>query len=400
MNLIIASEMHFISTPDKNVWTQIAYSYKYWERYLNVFDFIYVVARIKNLLSIPIAHMKANGNKVSFISLPDYIGPIEFLFKFWHIAKKIKNIFSNESAYILRIPSPIGEIVSRELNQKHHPYGVEVVGDPFIAFAPGAVRIYFRPFFRWWLTRSQKHHCLQACATAYVTERALQVRYPSAPGKFSTHYSSIELPKEAFVKEAKNIKTVSLPIKCIFIGSLSQLYKAPDILIKAVAICIRDGLNLELIIIGDGKHRHELVELSNSLMLTKRIRFLGELPAGNAIREQLDKADIFILPSKTEGLPRSMIEAMARSLPCIGTNAGGISELLLKEDMVPIGDIQALARKIQEVANNRQLMARMAIRNLTKAKEYCDEYLQARRNIFYQVVKDETNKWLARQKNK
>ena len=84
----------------------------------------------------------------------------------------------------------------------------------------------------------------------------------------------------------------------ITVGSLNQLYKAPDVLLKAVAVCVGQGLDLQdLVLVGDGGHRQELVAQAASLGIGSRVRFAGELPAGPLVREQLDQADLFVLPS-------------------------------------------------------------------------------------------------------
>ena len=89
-----------------------------------------------------------------------------------------------------------------------------------------------------------------------------------------------------------------------------------------------------------------------------------------------------------------MVEAMARGLPCIGSTVGGIPELLPSEDLVPPGDVEALAGKIREVVSDPQRMARMSARNLHKAKEYREEVLGKRRSDFYRHVKEKTEAWL------
>jgi glycosyltransferase involved in cell wall biosynthesis len=184
----------------------------------------------------------------------------------------------------------------------------------------------------------------------------------------------------------------------IAVGSLAQLYKAPDILIDAVGLCLRAGLELNLVLVGEGKHRAELEARARAQGLSERVRFLGQLPAGKAVRAQLDQADLFVLPSKTEGVPKAMIEAMARGLPCIGSTVGGIPELLPPEDMVPPGDAVALAAKIRAVLTDPERMARMSARNLEKAQEYCEEILRQRRIAFYSYVREKTEEWLKTQK--
>jgi glycosyltransferase involved in cell wall biosynthesis len=174
------------------------------------------------------------------------------------------------------------------------------------------------------------------------------------------------------------------------VGTLAQLYKAPDVLIKAVGICLKNGLDVYLSIVGDGKHRGELENLAESLGLKERIAFLGQLKSGKPVRDELDKADLFILPSKGEGLPRAMIEAMARGLPCIGSSASGIPELLPAEDMVAAGNIAALAGKIQEVISSPARMAAMSERNLKKSRDYLNDLLQERRIGFFRELRQQT----------
>jgi glycosyltransferase involved in cell wall biosynthesis len=270
---------------------------------------------------------------------------------------------------------------------------VEVVGDPYDAYAPGSVKHPLRPALRWgvpWILRQQ---CSGACAVSYVTEHALQLRYPPAEGAFSTFYSSVELPDNVLVSAPRAANASLEQFTLISVGTLAQLYKAPDVLIRAIARCVEGGLDLTLIWIGDGKHRAELEVLAERLGLTRRVRFLGQLPAGEAIRSHLDKADIFVLPSYQEGVPRAMIEAMARGLPCIGSSVGGIPELLPSQDMVPAGDIEALTEKIAEVVSGPQRLARMSSRNLARASDYRETVLSRRRKEFYDYVERCTRMW-------
>jgi len=77
-------------------------------------------------------------------------------------------------------------------------------------------------------------------------------------------------------------------------------------------------------------------------------------------------------------------------LPCIGSTASGIPELLPADDLVPPEDVASLAKKISEVVQDPDRMTRMSSRNLEKSKEYKSELLQKRRIEFYQTVKEKT----------
>jgi glycosyltransferase involved in cell wall biosynthesis len=204
----------------------------------------------------------------------------------------------------------------------------------------------------------------------------------------------VELAKEDAVEPCRSESGKQRRIRLITVASLAQMYKAPDVLIRAVKQCIDAGFDISLQLVGDGKHRPELERLAAGLGLSDRVTFLGQLPAGAAIRTQLDQSDLFVLPSRCEGLPRAMVEAMARSLPCIGTAVGGIPELIPPEDMVQPGDVDGLARKIQQVLSSPSRMARMSARNLEKAREYREDVLSARRKAFFEHIRNVTARWL------
>ena len=164
-------------------------------------------------------------------------------------------------------------------------------------------------------------------------------------------------------------------------------------------MCIRDrckkrSIKLKLKIIGDGKFRSQLEGQAAQLGVNNSVKFLGKLPSGESVRDELLKADLFVLASHGEGLPRSMIEAMACSLPCIGSNASGIPELLHGDDLVAPGDAQALADKIEGIITNPERMRLMAQRNYKKSLEYKSDILMERRKKFYKVLRKRTGEWL------
>jgi glycosyltransferase involved in cell wall biosynthesis len=174
---------------------------------------------------------------------------------------------------------------------------------------------------------------------------------------------------------------------------MEVLYKAQDILIKACAMCVQRGMDLRLVLIGDGKIRKNLEILVKQNGMAERTTFSGQVAGEDQITRALDRADLFVLPSRTEGLPRAMIEAMARGLPCIGSAVGGIPELISSDSLVPPDDAPALAAKICEVLTDRQRMARMSKENLDRVADYSEDVLRGRRERFYSHLASETAKW-------
>ena len=418
MNVVITLEHRFLRTPDSAVWTPTTFAYPFWQRYLEVFDSVRVVARVRDVLSASAGWKRADGESVSFAAVPYYLGLEQFVIKAITVVRVVKTAVTPADAVIMRVPSHLANMLTPFLNKTRHPYGVEVVGDPYDVFAPGAVKHPLRPFFRWWFTRQLKRQCSHACGAAYVTQYALQRRYPPGRGALSTVHSSSQLTSESFVSHPREMpvfatyytdveltdkdyvalprttcEEIGRPFRLVSVASLAQLYKGIDILIDAVAICVRDGIDLSLTIVGDGKYRSELEKRATAHGLEQRVRFLGQLPAGAPVRAQLDAADLFVLPSRTEGLPKALIEAMARGLPCIGSAVGGVPELLPPEDLVPPNDARALASKITEVVNDPSRMARMSKRGLAKAREYHEDAVRERRLAFYRHVKETTERW-------
>ncbi|MHB8766645.1 MAG: glycosyltransferase family 4 protein [Deferrisomatales bacterium] len=335
--------------------------------------------------------MALPGVRIS--ALPHYIGPAQFCIRALSLREKLLDIAKSSEALIIRAPSTAANIITSTLTNSRRPFAVEVVGDPHSVFGGGAVRHPLRLLFRWWFARHLRRQCWAACAAAYVTEGVLQRRYPPGPYTYATWYSSVDLPRESLAA-APRAPAHDGVLRLVFVGSLEQHYKGLDVLLLAVRTLVGGGLDVRLCVLGDGRERPRLVALAGEFGLTDRVVFDGQVSPRAEVEARFDRADLLVMPSRTEGLPRAMIEAMARGLPCIGSSVGGIPELLPPEDLVPPGDAEALAKKIQEVLEDPARMARMSARNLEKAREYRDDVLAARRTAFYQVVRERTEAWL------
>lgn len=369
------------------------FSYLAWNAYLSVFDEIILCLRSKKESLEPVSGYEVTGNRVRAYILPYYEGPWQFIRKYFQLRKQIKHLIEYDmtSTIICRVPCPIGFITIGTL-QKGRPYGVEVIGDPWDAFSPLSVRHILRPIFRVYFAYKLRRACRKATAARYVTETFLQRRYPCYGLSISA--SDIVLDKKDFIQSPRKHHKKD-KYRLIYVGTLYQLYKGQDVLIKAVGKCAREGFNVYLDILGEGSYRKYLEELAKELGVCKRVRFHGMVNKDKVI-EMLDQADLFVLPSRTEGLPRAMIEAMARALPCIGSNVGGIPELLDPEDMVHPGDENALAEKIMETLSDPQRMNIMSYRNLEKSKKYRYEMLLKRRVEFLDYIKQKTEEWTRR----
>lgn len=401
MRVMLASDLRFVRTPDGNIYTQSTMHYKFLRRYLTVFDEVVVLARLKDVANPDSSKLvRANGASVRFYPVPYYVGSWQCLRRYFHVAAVVRKAVEQADAFILRGPGTIGSVLWHNLKKNEIPYGVEVITDPWDVFAPGNIKTLLRPFIRRIMSRKLVKQCRFASASAYITEFALQKRYP--PCGWSTYYSSVDLPDEAIIDNDGLLERFASlndavagrrPFKICHAGSMSTLYKGQHILLEAIAICREKGLDIHLVLLGDGKYRQYFAEKAEALGISQGVKFLGQLPPGEQVRGQIDASDLFVLPSLAEGQGRVLIEAMARAAPCIGSNIGGIPELLDAEDLVPPGDARALARKIEEVLSDRSRMEKMAQRNLKSAPKYRNSELDLRRKTFYKKLAEITGKW-------
>jgi glycosyltransferase involved in cell wall biosynthesis len=396
MTVVVTIEQRYDRTPDGRIWAPL-FQYSFWCRYLAVFEEVRVVARVRDVSAVPDDWRRADGDRVSFVALPYYLGPWQYLVRALKVMNAARNAIHPSDAVILRVDSQIAACMYPTLRRTTHPYGVEAVVDPYDVFSPGSFWHPLKWFFRWKFVRQMRQQCAGASAAAYVTKHALQTRYPPSPRAFSTYYSSVELSESAFVPGPRPLAETKKTFRVITVAALEDLRKGHDTLFDATARCLLNGLNVHLVLVGDGRNRRNLEACAARSGLGNRAEFRGQLnPA--AVRAELDRADLFVLPSRGEGLPRAAIEAMARGLPVIGSTVSGFPELLPSEHLVPPGDPVHLAKKIGDVLTSPERMACMSARNLIKAREYHEEVLFKRRVEFYQHLKEITEAWQEQQK--
>ncbi len=398
MRVMVAMEDRFVKTQNGNVYSDLV-DYAFLSRYLQVFNEVIVFARLSEVDQEQLDKPQANGPNVSFFPLPMYIGPWQYLVDCHELGVLAEQALAYADAFILRIPGTIATLLWKRLIKNKMPYGVEVRGDPWNVLSSRNVRSIFGPILRRKWRSNIRRQCHLANAAAYVTEYILQKQYP--PGDWSTHFSSIDLPVEAIADEQKlserflsldDVVSGRRPLRICHAGTMDALYKAQDVLIEAVSMCCNNGLRIELILLGDGRYFQYFVDKAKQYKIYQNVKFLGMLPPGEPVLNQLDLADIFVLPSITEGLPRVLIEAMAKGLPCIGTRVGGIPELLDSEQMVAPGNSRVLAEKIKLVIRDKDWLERMSRRNVKVARKYCIDILSCRRIAFYKKLMEETNR--------
>jgi len=129
---------------------------------------------------------------------------------------------------------------------------------------------------------------------------------------------------EYFTDPPKRTRSPNSLFRIIAVGRLEPV-KNLEMLILAFSKLLENFKQAELVLIGDGQLRSSLESLVLKLGIAKSVSFLG---FRNDVRQQLADADLYVLPSHSEGFGISIVEAMACSIPVLGTNVGGVEEII------------------------------------------------------------------------
>jgi glycosyltransferase involved in cell wall biosynthesis len=178
--------------------------------------------------------------------------------------------------------------------------------------------------------------------------------------------------KDIYPREQQNIikKTI------IFVGGLKPI-KGIDYLIKAMKIITEKSPDTNLLIVGDGTERKKLETLVRELNLQNSISFAGKV-TNEQIPKYMAQADVFVLPSLSEGFGIVVVEAMASGLPIVTTNVRGLPELVKNGENGFIAkpkDPKDLAEKIMLILENKDLRETIAKTNIIKAREYTWDHI-------------------------
>ena len=224
----------------------------------------------------------------------------------------------------------------------------------------------------------------------YVTNRFLQNRYPTN-GKHIGCSDVVIEENETSVCEKRKERFAHLKksdeIKIATIGGLGVSYKGQQYIIKALKTLIRHGWNYHYYLIGGGDKKY-LSRLASRLGIEKHIHFLGTLKHDD-INNCLINMDIYAQPSKQEGLPRSVVEAMNTAIPCIGSDIGGIPELLPSELLFKKGNINAIIGLLEVEPSS---WGKYVDYSFGKAKDFLPQVLNKRRNDFLEMIASEITK--------
>ncbi len=148
--------------------------------------------------------------------------------------------------------------------------------------------------------------------------------------------------------------------------------KGQRVLIEAMAEVVKRWPEAILVLVGDGPARNDLTDLTNHLGLQGHVRFAG---TRSDVPEILALAEVFVLPSFYEGVPLSVLEAMAAAKPVVATRVPGNMEVIEDESqgvLVPSGDAPAMAQAIERLLSEPERALEMGKRGQALVRQKYD----------------------------
>jgi len=231
------------------------------------------------------------------------------------------------------------------------PVSVSVRGEPREEYYNKGLRLMARQLFR--LAEGVVLQTKRSCAffPKGVQKKAVILKNPVHPDFF----------RERF--EGQREKTV------VAVGRIDA-NKNHEMLLRAFAEIASEFPEYRLLIYGDGEKRGELQRLAEEMGLGERIFLPGNV---EHVEEAIYKARVFVLPSNTEGMPNTLIEAMLLGITVIATDCpcGGPAELIENGEnglLVPVGDVKGMTESLRKVLEDSREADRMG-RNAARIRD-------------------------------
>ncbi len=234
-------------------------------------------------------------------------------------------------------------------------------------------------------------HSTDALIVSAESVRDFYVKQISVdPSKIEVIYNAVDFAQlESTVPRAAWRAAIGIPDDASAIGIIARLtaQKAHEVLFEAVARR-PDLAQVYVVVVGDGERRSELEQMTVSLGIANRVRFLG---ARRDLGDMLAAVDVFAMPSLWEGLPLSLVLAMGSGLPVVATRVAGIPEIVddgVTGLLVPPGDAAALASALSTAVHNREDSARMgaAARAFVLPRFTAGAYVSAMMSLYQRLL--------------
>lgn len=384
MKIIFAISSQYYES-EGGVWTTTSYNNTMWDEYLKSFNEIFVLAPLKKVNELPTGCKRADNKNVRFIDSSvikkmDAMGIIK-------LRNKINLLVKSLDGGILHSPSFEAELAFGALKKYKKPYVVESRGEQSMHEGFLKARgIPFAKFVKQIFLKMHMKHLEGAYGCIYVSD-TLKERYAPKNIIKAAVISDLRLP-DSFIKAPRVWEQTSEPFKIINVGNLSP-YKDQRTLIKAVHFIIKNfNYNIQLNIVGKGPLESELKQFVKELEIEQYVKFHGFVSWGEELFSLYDQNDLFVLSSLTEGMPRVVLESLARGLPVVSTEVSGSIEILPKECIAPVGDYERLAQAIRRLMESPSLLSELSNLGINVIRNYREGILKEKKINYFNEFKE------------
>lgn len=210
-----------------------------------------------------------------------------------------------------------------------------------------------------------------------------------AEKKISTIYNGVSLQRAPVFDMTEFMRDFGLKTDDRILMTAGRLHrqKCYDHLIQAMPMVQAAFPTVKLLILGEGEEENNLKKLVNSLELKEKIIFMGLRPD---VDRMLQCSELFVLPSRWEGLPNALMEAMAAGKPVVATAVGGVPELVadgVTGVLVPPEDFRALADAIKGLLSDEKRALAMGAAGRERVQQcFSIDAMVAKTEVLYQKL--------------
>ena len=239
----------------------------------------------------------------------------------------------------------------------------EAMGGPGYSFTVHGPDEFFTPYANSLALKAERARFV-ACISHFCRSQVMALSDPAHWARYRIVHCGVD------PRRYGKARATGATGQVLFIGRLSQV-KGMNVLLEAFAAVAPRHPHVRLTLVGDGPERPALERQVTDLGLSERVRFLGFV-SQQTVAEELDRSDVFVLPSFAEGLPVVLMEASAACLPVLTTRIAGIPELVEDGEsgfIVAPGDAESLADRLDRLLADPALRAAMGTAGRARVEE-------------------------------
>jgi len=302
-------------------------------------------------------------------------GPVD-----WRIASRVGSVLRDWRPSIVQTHGYKATAVAYLLRRLRLPW-------PWVGFFHGTTTEDVKDRFYHWVDR----RLLGAAERIVVMSQAQARAFRHCNGRVRVIYNAALAPPPAGPPaERERLAALAGGLGRPIVGVVGRLSpeKGVDLFLDACAVLARKGLAFSALVVGDGPERAHLEARSSDLGLASRVRFLGQVHNVDVVYGNLD---LVVLPSRSEGLPNTLLEAMQADVPVVATAVGGVPEAVGASGaahLVAPGSAVALAEAIERALTQGDRPEAAAARRDVAGRFSLERRLEAHVELYRDLLEE------------